>query len=100
MIKPSIQDLTKGEFNRYELVVGTAKCARMVTDEYVGQRAKAEKMIADHETDRSLAALIDSEYRDQKAVKLAINRMMDGRFVMMHSEEEQKALEELKEAEQ
>ena len=87
MIKPSIQDLTKGEFNRYELVVGTAKCARMVTDEYVGQRAKAEKMIADHETDRSLAALIDSEYRDQKAVKIAIGKMSEGKLVMVRKSE-------------
>ena len=35
MIYPTIEQLTKGEFNRYELVVGVAKCARIVTDEYV-----------------------------------------------------------------
>lgn len=43
MIKPSIDQLTKGKMNRYMLVMATAKCARMVTDEYVAQREKAEK---------------------------------------------------------
>ena len=44
MITPSIEQLTKGKFNRYSLVIATAKCARMITDEYVVQREKAEKM--------------------------------------------------------
>ena len=82
MIKPSIAELTKGNFNRYELVIGAAKCARRVTDEYVEQRARADRMIANRETEKPLAALIDSEYRDQKAVKIAINRLADGRYQM------------------
>ena len=82
MIKPSIAELTKGNFNRYELVIGAAKCARRVTDEYVEQRARADRMIANRETEKPLAALIDSEYRDQKAVKIAINRLADGRDQM------------------
>ena len=41
MIKPSIEQLTKGEINRYALVIATAKCARIVTDEYVEQREKS-----------------------------------------------------------
>ncbi len=86
MIKPSISELTHGEFNRYELVIGAAKCARRVTDEYVEQRARADKMIANRETDKPLAALIDSEYRDQKAVKIAIGRMAKGRYRMHHAD--------------
>ncbi len=82
MIKPSIAELTKGNFNRYELVIGAAKCARRVTDEYVEQRTRADRMIANRETEKPLAALIDSEYRDQKAVKIAINRLADGRYQM------------------
>ena len=47
MIYPSIDELSKGgKYNRYMLVIATAKCARLVTDEYVSQREKAEKMIA------------------------------------------------------
>ena len=42
MLYPTINDLTKGQFNRYELSLATAKCARIVTDEYVKQREDAE----------------------------------------------------------
>ena len=87
MIYPTIEQLSKGEFNRYELVVGVAKCARIVTDEYVEMRAKAQKMIENHETEKPLASLIDPEYKDQKAVKIAISKMMDGRFKMVRPEE-------------
>ena len=87
MIYPTIEQLTKGEFNRYELVVGVAKCARIVTDEYVEMRAKAQKMIENHETDKPLSALIDPEYKDQKAVKIAIAKLVDGRFKMVHPAE-------------
>ena len=87
MIYPTIDQLTKGEFNRYELVVGVAKCARIVTDEYVEMRNKAQKMIDNHETDKPLAALIDPEYKDQKAVKIAIAKLVDGEFKMVRSED-------------
>ena len=83
MIYPTIEQLTKGEFNRYELVVGVAKGARIVTDRYVEMRAKAQKMIENHETDKPLAALIDPEYKDQKAVKLAIAKIDNGEFKMV-----------------
>ena len=84
MIYPTIEQLTKGEFNRYELVVGVAKGARIVTDRYVEMRAKAQKMIENHETDKPLAALIEPEYKDQKAVKLAIAKLDKGDFKMVH----------------
>ena len=45
MIYPTIEKLTGGEFNRYELVIGVAKGARIVTDKYVEMRQKAQKMI-------------------------------------------------------
>ena len=84
MIYPTIEQLTRGEFNRYELVVGVAKGARIVTDRYVEMRAKAQKMIENHETDKPLAALIEPEYKDQKAVKLAIAKLDKGDFKMVH----------------
>ncbi len=87
MIYPTIQQLTKGEFNRYELVIGVAKCARIVTDEYVAMRAEAQKKIDNRETDKPLSALIDPEYKDQKAVKIAIAKLEGGRFRMEHPEE-------------
>ena len=87
MIYPTIDQLTKGKFNRYELVVGVAKCARIVTDEYVNMRAEAQRLIDNHETDKSLSALIDPEYKDKKAVKIAISKLEDGRFKMVRPEE-------------
>ena len=86
MIYPTIEQLSKGELNRYELVVGVAKCARIVTDEYIEMRNKAQKMIDNHETEKPLAALIDPEYKDQKAVKIAIAKLEEGRFKLARPE--------------
>ena len=86
MIYPTIDQLTEGRLNRYELVIGVAKCARIVTDEYIEMRAKAQKMIDNHETEKPLAALIDPEYKDQKAVKIAIAKLQSGRFKLKHPE--------------
>ena len=86
MIYPTVDQLTKGEFNRYELVVAVAKCARIVTDEYVEMRQEAQRMIDNHETEKSLSALIDPEYKDQKAVKIAIANLEGGRFKMFRPE--------------
>ena len=84
MIYPTADQLAKGNFNRYELVIGVAKGARIVTDQYVEMRAKAQAMIENHETDKPLAALIDPEYKDQKAVKIAIAKLQRGDFKMVN----------------
>ena len=83
MVEPSITDLTKGEFDRYTLAVATAKCARMITDEYVRQREIAEHRIANKETDKSIASMINREYRDEKAVKVAVNKLYKRDFVIV-----------------
>lgn len=80
MIKPSIEELTSNGLNRYEVVVATAKCARMLTDEYCEKRAIAEKLIANKETDKSLAALLKDELSDERAVTSAVRRIYDGEF--------------------
>ena len=85
MITPSIDELTQGKYNRYTLVVATAKGARIVTDEYVKQREVAEEMIARKDTDKSLISLIDSEYRNEKAVKIAIRRINDGYYTISNA---------------
>lgn len=87
MIYPTITELTKDEFNRYELALATAKCARIITDEYVRQREAAEKEAADNkEAGRNLIAKINKEYRDEKAVKNAIGRIYNGEYKMIHTE--------------
>ena len=96
MIVPSISDLTKDRFNRYTLVIATAKCARMVTDEYVRQREIAEKLISAKETDKSIANMINKEYRDEKAVKVAINHLHSQDFAIVGYDDELIAEAEMK----
>lgn len=88
MLYPTINDLTKGEFNRYELSLATARCARLVTDEYVKQREEAEKsQTGNKETDKPINTLISKELRDEKAVKTAIRRIHDGEYVIVRRPE-------------
>ena len=69
MINPSIDQLTHGgQINRYELVIATSKIARIITDEYCEQRERAELMIRNNETDKSLASLIKGNIRDRKEI--------------------------------
>ena len=95
MISPSIDQLTKGKMNRYMLVMATAKCARMVTDEYVAQREQAEKMIERKETDKSIAALTKSDVRDKKAVETAVQRIYEGDFEVVDPEADKEIHDDL-----
>lgn len=90
MIYPTITDLTKGQYNRYQLALATAKCARIITDEYVKQRETAEKsMTGNKDTDKPLMSMIDKEYRDEKAVKNAINRIFGGEYEIVVKDSEE-----------
>ena len=83
MITPSLDSLTQdNKYNRYTLVIAVAKCARKVTEEYVAQREEAERMLANKETDKSLSALIKKDYRDEKAVRIGINRLYNGEYII------------------
>ena len=95
MLYPTINQLTKNEFNRYELAIATAKCARIITGEYVKQREQAEaSMTGNKETDKPLQALIDKEVRDEKAVKIAIGRIHKGEYkIVREAPEEQQELD-------
>lgn len=88
MLYPTINDLTKGNFNRYELSLATARCARIVTDEYVKQREDAEKaQTGNKETDKPINTMINKELRDEKAVKTAIKRLHEGDYVIVRRPE-------------
>lgn len=88
MLYPTINDLTKGDFNRYELSLATARCARIVTEEYVKQREEAEKaQTGNKETDRPINTMINKELRDEKAVRTAIKRIHDGDYVIVRRPE-------------
>ena len=89
MIYPSIDEITKGKYNRYTLVIATAKCARIVTDEYVEQRELAEKVLANNkDSDKTIASMIKREIRDEKAVKTAIKRLYSGEFAITEMPEQ------------
>ena len=96
MIYPTIKDLTKDQdYNRYEIALATAKCARMITNEYVRQREEAERsMTGNKETDKPLTALIDKEVRDEKAVKIAIGRIHKGEYTIVHKDPSEQEREE------
>ena len=89
MIYPTIADLTKGEFNRYQLTLATAKCARIITDEYVKQRVAAENQISStKEGGSTIISMIDPPIlANEKAVKNAINGLHSGEFRILSDEE-------------
>ena len=87
MLYPSIQELLKAtskdgkeKLNKYSITMATAKCARVVTNEYLEQRYNAEKKISNKETDKDLLSLINKEYRDEKSVKNAVREIKEGKF--------------------
>ncbi len=80
MLHPTTEELSKGKYNRYVLVSATAKCARLVTDEYCKYRESAERQIANKETDKSIASMIKKEICDERAVKCAIRRLYRGEY--------------------
>lgn len=87
MIKPTIEELTNnGEFNRYELAVAVAKCARIITSEYSKQREAAEKTI-NKESDKTVYSMVNTDLCDKKSVKLAIEDIYEGKFTIVKSKE-------------
>ncbi len=81
MITPGVEQLSdNGKYNRYVLCIAAAKCARIVTDEYVEQYNRAESMVANKETDKTIGAIIRKELRDDKAVKTAIKRLANHEY--------------------
>lgn len=102
MIYPTLDQLSKeGKYDRYTVTIAAAKGARMVTEEYVAERERAEQMVARKETDKSLSALIDKELRDEKAVRTAVHRLHSGEFIIgpKDSSEKEEIAEETEVAE-
>ena len=94
MLYPSIQELLTAtakdgeeKLNKYSVTMATAKCARMITNEYIEQRHIAEKKAANKE-EKDVSALVNKDYRDEKAVKNALREMKDGKFEVYLPDEE------------
>ena len=87
MLHPTFNELSKDQFNRYQLAIVAAKCARQVTDEYVSQREAAEKaQTGNKETDKPVNTMIDPQIKDEKAVKIAIERIYKGEYSIVESD--------------
>ena len=88
MIYPTITDLTKDKYNRYQLTIATAKCARIITDEYVRQRTAAENSLTgSKEGGSTIASLSDPTLANEKAVKNAINNIYNGTYTIVDAPE-------------
>ena len=84
MIYPSIDELTRnGVYNRYELVIATAKAARMITDIETNKREEMEKNAAkETPQDKMAFPRFESVVVDEKAVKVAIQKIHNGEFLI------------------
>ena len=106
MLSPTTEDLTGGKLNRYQIAYGTARGARIITNEYVRQREAAEKAATGNkDADRNLINMINKEYRDEKAVKNAITRINSGEYKIVRTDgteseiDETETVEEINETE-
>ena len=86
MLYPSIQEILNvtakdGEekLNKYSVTMATAKCARIITNEYIKQRLEAEKKAKDKD-EKDVYANVKKEYRDEKAVKNALRELKNSEF--------------------
>lgn len=99
MLHPTIDELTNQEFNRYELALATAKCARMITDEYVRQKEAAERAMGNSkDADRSVINKLNKEYREEKALKNALTMIKAGDYKLVRFDPEELAAAEEAEA--
>ncbi len=76
IINPPLDELTKnGKYNRYELVIATAKAAKMINDEYIENCEKAEQ------------GGMKKEIRDEKFVRSAVDKLYNGEIRIVKSED-------------
>ena len=88
MIKPAIDDILQLGYNRYTMVVATAKCARLVTDEYIAQNEDAERVLENRDGGaKPMPGLVRRETRDEKPVIVAINRLLSGEYRIVTPDE-------------
>ena len=100
MLHPTINELTNQDFNRYEIALAAAKCARKITDEYVTQKEAAEKAMGNSkDADRSVINKLNKEYREEKALKNALTMIKSGEYKLVRVEPKEEDAEEITDAE-
>ncbi len=65
--------------NRYELVIATAKCARMITDDFILQK-ELEERVEGRDLDKPIPVLVSDEFKDEKPVQSAVELLTGGEF--------------------
>ena len=98
MIEPSIEELTRKireqcelRINRYELVLATAKAARIITNEQNEKRTELEQatLAAKDASENGGKIMLKLEAReirdvpDEKMVRSAIQKIYDGEFLIV-----------------
>jgi DNA-directed RNA polymerase subunit K/omega len=86
MLYPSIQELLKlssdeqgnERLNKYTLVMATAKCARVLTNQYVKEHREAEKQNIDKKDRRG-----KKEFREEKPVKNAVRDLINNEYEIL-----------------
>ena len=68
------------------MAIATAKCARTINNEYIKQKEAVEKANLAGK-DASLTVTVDQELADVKAVRVAIDRIHDGRYKIVKLDE-------------
>lgn len=76
MVKPSIDELTNGKFNRYILVIAAAKSARYITN--VTGAMDSDNIDAVSEN----GIVTKKESLEDKSVKIAINKLYSGDILL------------------
>jgi len=87
MIFPAIEQLTRDRYNRYELVIATAKAARLITDEINEKKEETERNAGIKETNPSEKIMLSpkdiKDIPEEKPVKSAILKIFEGDFVII-----------------
>lgn len=86
MLYPSIQELLKlsadeqgkERLNKYTLVMATAKCARIITNQYVKEHKEAEKLNAERKDRR-----YKKEFREEKPVRNAVKDLSNNEYEIL-----------------
>ena len=87
MIFPSIEQLTKNMYNRYELVIATAKAARIITDRINEKKEEMEKTANLKESapsDKMMQTQKEiKDFPEEKPVKSAIQKIFEEEFIII-----------------
>ena len=87
MIFPSIEQLTNNKYNRYELVIATAKAARIITDIFNERKEEMEKNSGSKDSNPNEKIIQTpkdiKDIPEEKPVKSAIQKIFEGEFIIV-----------------